>query len=752
MKIKRTICERNGIISVTAGVEILMVPIETEEKDIREKLETELAVALTSIWNIVKGPKCSMEEVIYTSTSKDDDNEELRISQALIIHVCDREKKAAERTLETVISLLYDRLILTGYFLKMLDEEELYRVLSKRTGNGSCIFRDEESFSSPMSRGSFSYYSAIGNSRDLSLLYKTIAAHDSNCLSVQLIPANLSQRDKESFLMLYKKLNRMAEGYSMGGARSHDINAKRASQELEYYYERMNEPMFRMMVTLHGVDVDRMSAIYTGMMKTKGNTSIRFCSIPLLAFPTASYRSFYPWDIEKYINSSVGQIEGQSTYISHTHTTEEISKAMVMPTANSSYAPIRGNAFSLLNYTKPNHEMTDKKNIFLGYGFDATPIYLPIHSLKQNMNIFAAPGFGKTTVIKNIIYNLYKRNINTLVIECVKNEFRSLLDLIPETKLYHVENAGIELRMNPFLPCAGIKLSRYLPHLREVFKTAFVLEAPLDSLVENALGQAYRFFGWKMDSQLGDEGTTVFGLREFIDILQKVIASSSYEPKLKGNLSFASKIRLLKLIESCNTLFDTKMATPMEELLKGTTVVNVTNIPGEERNIIISLLLIRLIATIKTKYHSSSNLNTVIVLDEAHTFLDCQSDSEAAKMMQRLIENMVAEFRGLGVGVIISDQVPSRVGEKVMACAGTNLIMKLGDLKEASLVKGQVQLDETGVQALGCLSLGQAVLSSLGQEKALPLYLVNFEAQYKSRNDISDEEVNKYYRKIKMHC
>lgn len=165
--------------------------------------------------------------------------------------------------------------------------------------------------------------------------------------------------------------------------------------------------------------------------------------------------------------------------------------------------------------------MTDSAGIYLGRAFDGANVFLPPGVLTQNCNVFGAPGYGKTTLIINMILELRKRGVDVMVLECAKNEFRGLLDLAPEAKLFHVENAGIELKLNPFLPPAGIELSRYLPCLREAFAAAFVLEPPLDSLVERALSQAYSGFGWKMDSKAGDRDAEPFGMAEFVDVLKR---------------------------------------------------------------------------------------------------------------------------------------------------------------------------------------------------------------------------------------
>lgn len=96
--------------------------------------------------------------------------------------------------------------------------------------------------------------------------------------------------------------------------------------------------------------------------------------------------------------------------------------------------------------------------------------------------------------------------------------------------------------------------------------------------------------------------------------------------------------------------------------MSGLSIVNLTNVLGEERCTVAALLLIRLLAAVRSGFKSSKTLRNVIVLDEAHAFMDLESNHPSGKMMVNLLETMAAEMRGLGIGLIVggSAAVPGR--------------------------------------------------------------------------------------------
>lgn len=739
-------CKRNSIYSVTSGIEIIMVPVEVRENMIGEKLTQDMATCLGAIWTLIQSPKCSVEQIVYPKRTEKKDME---LKMVIAIHAVSRNEREALGTLRQTYRILMDYLVQNGYRLKEMGKEELIGALSRRTGNGIAVQRKAQPFRTMMGMQGSSYV-PFGKSLTQEILYKTILQNNNNCFTLQLTPSVISEGDKNVLRRQFMSSSCFASGIQMNGFVNREMDAVYTADNLQYYYKRMNGPMFRVNSLFHGTEAVQMASVFSGALSNMDGAPAVTEKRTIMAFPKESAIAFYPWDVEHYINAIVGERDGMKSYLKHTHSAEEVSNLMLLPVSNEAYSPYPGNAFSLLNLSKPANKMTKKDEIFLGYSSDGTQVYLPVENLKYNLNIFGCPGTGKTTLIKNLLYHLRQKGINTLVVECEKNEFRSLIDLIPETKIFHVKNAGIEMRLNPFLPCDGVPLSRYLPYLREAFRAAFVLEAPLDSLVEKAIGEAYTKFGWKSYSKIGDPDVTCFTLRDFVSVLKEIIEQSSYEKKLKGNLNFAGEIRLLRLLETSAASFDTMNATPMSESLSGSSVVNVSNITGEDLSVLVAMLLLRLVVTIKATYGKSERLRTVLVIDEAHTFLDIDGNASAsAVILRQMIENMVATFRGLGIGVIVSDQVPSRVGKNIISCASSNIVLKLGNLEEANLMRGQLQLDDVGAQALVRLDLGQLVMTTPGQMTALPVFSENFDAKHRSRSNISDKEINERY---KVYC
>lgn len=727
--------QRGGLFCMTCGVEQEAVPIG-KSGDFAGNMQFE--VLLNAVWQMAQGPWVSIEQICLR------DGERMGVGLRLItvVHCCGRTSGAAGMAAAGAAKMICGNYLRQGYQTRYLPVSELRRLLQFRDTAGVRLEK-KPVFAGGGLEGAEEYvWDVVGGFEELGDLYRLLAEQPGNCMSIQYIPVLLPEEDRDYLLTAWELHKSMAGDLFGGTAGKRDAQEDRAAGNLEYYVRAMDRSLFRIHIVLNGPSAAQLSASAAAALRMPGGEVVSSFSRGLYSYGAQSSVSFFPWDVDRY-ELNLGK--SGSPWLISTCTGEEGGRIALKPREDGNGIPFRGNPFSLFPLNGPEPAMTDSAGIYLGRAFDGANVFLPPGVLTQNCNVFGAPGYGKTTLIINMILELRKRGVDVMVLECAKNEFRGLLDLAPEAKLFHVENAGIELKLNPFLPPAGIELSRYLPCLREAFAAAFVLEPPLDSLVERALSQAYSGFGWKMDSKAGDRDAEPFGMAEFVDVLKKVIRASRYEGKLKGNLETAGEIRLLRLLEMCGTAFDTVSATPAEELLSGLSIVNLTNVLGEERCTVAALLLIRLLAAVRSGFRSSKTLRNVIVLDEAHAFMDLESNHPSGKMMVNLLETMAAEMRGLGIGLIVADQLPSRVGRRIIACSSTNICMHLGSLEEAALMRGQMDLDERGLQGLMRLEKGQMVVTTPGQGIPLPVYAWNFRDSKKMRDFIPDEEVDRRF-------
>ncbi|OPY59868.1 MAG: AAA-like domain protein [Syntrophorhabdaceae bacterium PtaU1.Bin034] len=129
-------------------------------------------------------------------------------------------------------------------------------------------------------------------------------------------------------------------------------------------------------------------------------------------------------------------------------------------------------------------------------------------------------------------------------------------------------------------------------------------------------------------------------------------------------------------------------------------------------------------ATQRYRKLNDSELPTVLVLEEAHTFVRKGSDEESdtptpAQMCRQTFERIAREGRKFGLGLVLSSQRPSELSQTVLAQCNTFLLHRIVNDKDQELV-GKLVPDNLGglLKELPSLPSRQAIL--LGWATAVP--------------------------------
>ncbi|MPM13455.1 hypothetical protein SDC9_59812 [bioreactor metagenome] len=334
------------------------------------------------------------------------------------------------------------------------------------------------------------------------------------------------------------------------------------------------------------------------------------------------------------------------------------------------------------------------------------------------MTVTGLSGMGKTNLLLSLCAQGAAAGLNVFAVEPVKSEYQILAGSLPNMKLFAAGSIDAPYMINLFLPPEGVELSQYRSALGDVFRVAFDMPTPLDSVFERALTRAYRRYGWRETSKAGDPEAQPFGLCEFLRVFREVVATSDYSSEVKGNLMGAGFFRLLSLVERDPLTFDTVHSIPAGDLMSGLTVLNLNEIRSDtHKALIMAVTLMGLAAYFRGRHRTGRGLQDLIFIDEAHVLLDSAptggegNGRDPSASLRRLVEHMLMEFRALGVGVILSDQLPSRMGRAILAAAGAQCAFRVTEGSEVALLSDVMGLDGEGRKALARLGFGQMLLS-----------------------------------------
>jgi hypothetical protein len=218
---------------------------------------------------------------------------------------------------------------------------------------------------------------------------------------------------------------------------------------------------------------------------------------------------------------------------------------------------------------------------------------------------------------------------------------------------------------------------------------------------------------------------------DFRRAMQAVCAQLDYQGEIRSNIEAASLIRAQSLVTGpCASAFLTDRALDCAALLAQPTVVELKSLGnGDEQALMIALLLNAITEHYQADRGASPTLQHVTVVEEAHRLLarpKGSTGSEEAAAKEQAAEsfaNVLAENRKYGEGIVISEQIPTKLVEDAVKNTNLKIMCRLTSEEERDYLGETMALSERESDMAARLRTGQAIVYSDELEKALELRL-----------------------------
>lgn len=358
---------------------------------------------------------------------------------------------------------------------------------------------------------------------------------------------------------------------------------------------------------------------------------------------------------------------------------------------------------------------------------------IQINSLSKHMFVAGVPGAGKTRTCLYLLSQLWRdHGTPWLVLEpSMKSEYRALLRSSIGSDL-RVFTAGDEsvspLRLNPLEVPKGVHVQTHIGGLATLFKAAFAMEAPMPYVLDDAIHRVYEDRGWdlvsgKHPSSDPDSQPT---LGDLLETCNKVVHDSGYDNQIKMNIQAALRTRLSSLMRGAKgRMLNVRRSLSMEVLLSAPTIIEFAAIgDDDEKAFLLGCILLRLDQHRQTEGLTTSGLRHVTLIEEAHRLLRNVPEttgSAAANPRRQAVEEfskMLAELRAYGEGLVVVDQMPSKLVPDVIRNSGIKVVHRLTAEEERSIVGGAMSLTEPQTRFLSSLPAGQAIVYAEGNANA----------------------------------
>jgi DNA helicase HerA-like ATPase len=368
----------------------------------------------------------------------------------------------------------------------------------------------------------------------------------------------------------------------------------------------------------------------------------------------------------------------------------------------------------------------------------AGALRVSVDSLTKHALVAGSTGSGKTTAVLELLKQLWlDHRVPFLVIEPVNSDADDYRKLRAEAGFEDIDIVTVAderlrpLRFNPMRCPDRVLVGEHLANLLNCFKAAFGLWEPLPAIYVDALTRMYLDAGILPSERAGDVVHEWPTVADFRRAMQAVCAQLDYQGEIRSNIEAASLIRAQSLVVGpCASAFLTDRALDCEALLARPTVIELKVLGnGDEQALMIALLLNAITEHYQANRGASPRLEHVTVVEEAHRLLarpKGSSGSEEAAAKEQAAEsfaNVLAENRKYGEGIVISEQIPTKLVEDAVKNTNLKIMCRLTSEEEREYLGETMALSERESDMAARLRTGQAIVYSDELERAVELRL-----------------------------
>lgn len=385
--------------------------------------------------------------------------------------------------------------------------------------------------------------------------------------------------------------------------------------------------------------------------------------------------------------------------------------------------------------------------------------------LTRHALIIGITGGGKTNTSKSILNTLWNADDRTekvpfMVIESAKREYWELRnlkgfeDMLVFTLGAEAARTSVRYRINPFETNPGISLQTHIDYLLSTFKAAFDLYPPMPYILEKAVYEIYTDRGWDIVENINRFGLTEYPtLSDLYNKIDVIVDNMGYHQEVQSNVKAALQARVYSLmIGGKGAMLNTPKSVPIEELLSRPVIMELEDLGDDEtKSFVIGILLVQLYEYRKSQMtKGSKKLSHILMVEEAHRLLKNVSEGgEGGSTRAKSVEffcNLLAEIRTFGQGIIIADQIPTKLASDTIKNTNLKIVHRTVAMEDRETIGRAMNMSPEQIEYLSSLRRGYAAVYAEGDSRPkcvkLPLVTSYYE---KNRAEVISEVQKKVY-------
>ena len=487
-----------------------------------------------------------------------------RIRLFLLVRVIGNNKDEITQTITQMIKISKSVLTLQKYEFSGIAYSDFRPQISNVSmENIKALIKEEklENLQNQLLPQCLSFGRISPSESNLSKLVNALIEYPNCAVSLQLIPTKLSAYESDALSRIRQMLDTLTRGItdqSIGNV-SYSL-AEKYADTYKFYEENKHGTLFQFNLVVYGADqtADSVASSLYGQLNSVTERQLSMQFLPLFPEEADIKNNFYPlpWAIHEVISGSNrnpyiwGNPKSPFTPLYRMPfiiTAEEAAEFFRLPIGGDNIKAglnVNESAKSSRTYTD---NLINSGDITIGR-LKSSPkgdtIGISLKDLAKHMLVVGTPGSGKTTFSVGLLDRLWKEHrIPFLVIEPAKNEYRALVQSIPDLQVFTPgKNFISPFVFNPFVPPKNVKLETYKSTLKTAFAAAVSMSTPLDKIFEESINNCYSDFRW-LDTYTIDDKGRIFNIADFVKCFQETFDSIGYTGDAK-NIGRAGVVRL----------------------------------------------------------------------------------------------------------------------------------------------------------------------------------------------------------------
>ncbi|MGW0754240.1 ATP-binding protein [Streptomyces sp. NPDC002587] len=358
-------------------------------------------------------------------------------------------------------------------------------------------------------------------------------------------------------------------------------------------------------------------------------------------------------------------------------------------------------------------------------------------TLNRHTFVCGATGGGKSQTVRGLLEAATREGLPWLVVEPAKAEYRFMSARLADEHEVIVIKPGdrdtLPAGLNPLEPSVfadgeRFPLQTHLDMVRALFLASFDPQEPFPQVLSAALTRCYEDLGW--DLTLGEPrspGTEPRypTLEDLEHTALRIVAEIGYGKEITDNVQGFIKIRLASLrLGTTGRFLEGGHPIDFGELLKRNVVFEIEDVGDDkDKAFLMGTILIRLIEYLRMEQRTTRRiafpLRHITVFEEAHRLLRRSEEGGASAHAVEMFAGLLAEIRAYGEGLVIADQIPSKLVPDVIKNTAAKVVHRLPAQDDREAVGATMNITEAQSEYLVTLKPGEAAVFTDGMDYPL---------------------------------